>query len=447
PIPPPPPVASITLSPPLITLDEGGTATFAATLRDAAGTVLTGRTIAWSSSDTTVGTVSSAGTVTGIAEGDTITIRATSEGQSATARVVVLSPYFIATSFSTQRYHTCAVRASGGTWCWGDFFHGRLGNPANTTMGTKMRVATTEVFVQVAAGQDNSCALTATGRAWCWGWSNGGANGDGVANLGVVQTPTAVVGNLQFVEIHAGASVACGITAARLAYCWGLNGNGVLGTGTGAASNPSPQPVVGLLPFGTYAMQFSHVCGITTSAQALCWGFGGLGNIGDGSFNASRSTPTAVSGGRKYVSIAAGYQHSCAIDDAGAAWCWGKGGFGQLGDGGTGNQFVPVRVSGNAVFTQVVTGDTHSCALTTAGDTWCWGRNQLGQLGSGSTASSLVPVPVVGAPKFARLFAAEVHTCGITSQRRVYCWGNNSFGQLGAAPSTSVNVPTALTRP
>ncbi|MGH7572766.1 MAG: Ig-like domain-containing protein, partial [Gemmatimonadota bacterium] len=67
------PVASVTVSPPFATITtQNGTKTLTATLRDAAGNILTGRPISWSSSNTTVATVSGSGgtaTVTGKANG------------------------------------------------------------------------------------------------------------------------------------------------------------------------------------------------------------------------------------------------------------------------------------------------------------------------------------------------------------------------------------------
>jgi uncharacterized protein YjdB len=61
-----------------------------ATLKDAAGTVLTGRTVTWSSSDVQVATVSSTGAVTALAPGS-VTISVASEGRLSTATVVVLA--------------------------------------------------------------------------------------------------------------------------------------------------------------------------------------------------------------------------------------------------------------------------------------------------------------------------------------------------------------------
>jgi len=82
------PVATISLQPASVTLQRNMTSTLTATLKDASGNVLTGRDIAWSSSDTTIARVSTAGVVTALRLG-TAVMTATSEGRSANASVTV----------------------------------------------------------------------------------------------------------------------------------------------------------------------------------------------------------------------------------------------------------------------------------------------------------------------------------------------------------------------
>jgi uncharacterized protein YjdB len=84
-------VASVTVTPSPASVVTGGSLQLTATLRDAAGNVLSGRTVTWSSSNPTVAAVLPGGLVTGgIAGGATIT--ATSEGRSGTASVTVTLP-------------------------------------------------------------------------------------------------------------------------------------------------------------------------------------------------------------------------------------------------------------------------------------------------------------------------------------------------------------------
>jgi hypothetical protein len=86
PPPPPVPVASVAVTPPSNNLFVGQTVQLSVTTKDSVGNVLTGRTILWGSSGTTVATVSASGLVTAKAAGSA-TITATSEGRSATAAV------------------------------------------------------------------------------------------------------------------------------------------------------------------------------------------------------------------------------------------------------------------------------------------------------------------------------------------------------------------------
>jgi len=105
-----PPVATVTVSPAPLNTFVGTTSQMTATTKDAAGNVLTGRTIAWTSSNTAVATVSSTGQVTGVAQGSA-TITATSETKSGTSTVNVgLAP--VATVTVTPATATVAEDAT-----------------------------------------------------------------------------------------------------------------------------------------------------------------------------------------------------------------------------------------------------------------------------------------------------------------------------------------------
>lgn len=82
-------------------LTAGGTQAQAVT-RDAAGTVLTGRAVQWTSSNPAVATVNDAGQVVGVAVGST-TITATSEGRMGQALLSVRSPVATVVFTGTKR--------------------------------------------------------------------------------------------------------------------------------------------------------------------------------------------------------------------------------------------------------------------------------------------------------------------------------------------------------
>jgi len=161
----------------------------------------------------------------------------------------------------------------------------------------------------------------------------------------------------------------------------------------------------------------------------------------------------------RFVAVSAGGWHTCAIALGGAAYCWGYGRFGQLGNGDTGSSPVPVPVAGDHRFVSVTAGRFHTCGLTADSAAFCWGGNWVGQIGTDSLgdsctnpkepqkpfACSLRPRPVAGGHHFAALSSGALHACGVTGSGEAYCWGNGGPGVLGsdAAPVTAT-VPIAV---
>jgi len=84
----PVPVANVSLTVQLTSIAVGQTTTITASLTDAQGNSLTGRTVTWTSSAPAVASVTSAGLVTGLAVGQA-TITAASEGKSAQTTISV----------------------------------------------------------------------------------------------------------------------------------------------------------------------------------------------------------------------------------------------------------------------------------------------------------------------------------------------------------------------
>ena len=85
-------VATVTIDPASATIAPGATSQFSAITRDASGNLLTGRTITWSSSNSSVASVSTTGLAAGVTPGGPVTITATSEGKSGSAQVTVQAP-------------------------------------------------------------------------------------------------------------------------------------------------------------------------------------------------------------------------------------------------------------------------------------------------------------------------------------------------------------------
>jgi len=93
--PPPPPgdsVATVTVTPDSAIVPAGDTTSFVATLRDSSGTLLSGRLVSWSTSDSTVARIEaifgSTVVIRALASGSSL-VTASSEGRSGSAIIVV----------------------------------------------------------------------------------------------------------------------------------------------------------------------------------------------------------------------------------------------------------------------------------------------------------------------------------------------------------------------
>jgi alpha-tubulin suppressor-like RCC1 family protein len=226
---------------------------------------------------------------------------------------------------------------------------------------------------------------------------------------------------LPLTGVAQGYHASCMLAGDGQAWCWGRNAYGELGAVTTATCSGGNiactwQPVAAqaTLRFAAFSMGQVHGCGIDTAGRTWCWGFGLGGQLGDGARADSRA-PVQVAGGHDFTAIDAGRDAllSCALDRAGAAWCWGPAGGGALGNGTTDASAVPVQVLSPQPFVSVGAGSEFGCGLDAAGQAWCWGRNAYGKLGLGRPGAATLPQPVVGAHRFTQLVVGGQHACGL----------------------------------
>ncbi|PYP50531.1 MAG: chromosome condensation regulator RCC1 [Gemmatimonadetes bacterium] len=203
------------------------------------------------------------------------------------------------------------------------------------------------------------------------------------------------------------------------------------------------------LPLASVSAGSGHACGLTPAGAAYCWGYNGYGDLGNGA-NTSTTTAVPVSGGLTFATVSVGDgvatlgQHTCGLTGAGAARCWGYNAFGQLGNGTTSPSATPIAVSGGLTFVAVSAGGTHTCALTSAGAAYCWGANASGNLGDSTRTDSKTPVLVSGGLTFGTVSSGEAHTCAVTAAGAAYCWGFNFDGELGDGTTTNRSTPVAV---
>ena len=451
------PVATVTVTPAAVTMASTSTFGLTATTYDHAGKVLTGRLVAWSTSNPAAATVSSTGLVTAQSPG-TATITATSEGVSGTSAVTVTSipsGNLVFSALTTGSTHTCGI-AGGAAYCWGYDGDGQVGN-GSTSAAVPLPAAVSGglSFAALSAGYWATCGIASSGPAYCWGANVTGLFGNGSQTNSL--TPVPAASGLALAALYQGDQHTCGLTPGGAAYCWGWNRYGQLGNGS-TTDSPVPAAVSGGLTFATISTSgpADHTCGVTTGGSAYCWGFNRSGQIGAPTSGVCTLpldrkgtvpcawAPVAVSGGLTFTAVSAGYSHTCGIATGGAAYCWGDNSAGELGDGTTTNRSMPVAVAGGLTFTAVSVGLRASCGLAPSGAAYCWGTNAHGDLGDGTNITRTTPVAVLGAISFVTVGVGSGQVCGLTAGGTAYCWGENLRGQLGNGTTTDSYTPVKV---
>jgi len=338
--------------------------------------------------------------------------------------------------------HSCVLRG-GEAYCWGSNERGQLGTGGRDRQATPVPVAGGVRFAAISLGNSHSCALTPQGALFCWGANDRGQVGDNGTEDRTAPTP--VAGGRRYRVVSASLAHSCALGEGGEAYCWGANDAGQLGDNS-RIDRRAPTRVAGGLRFTTVTTGWKHSCALDREGRAYCWGENANGQLGVGG-TADRSAPTPVSGDLRFARIGAGMAHTCALTTVGEAYCWGRNNFGQLGTGTAGgNEPTPVRVAGGDLYVALAVGSVHNCALLYGGAARCWGRNSYGQLGDGTTTDRPLPTAVYGGVSFQRLTANGAHSCGVAAGG-TFCWGYNVAGQLGDGSADNRARPTAVTRP
>jgi alpha-tubulin suppressor-like RCC1 family protein len=188
------------------------------------------------------------------------------------------------------------------------------------------------------------------------------------------------------------------------------------------------------------AAGYDHSCAINDDGTVRCWGEGANGRLGYGG-SADKSSPTATSSlgtGRTAIDISAGGDHTCAVLDNGSVTCWGGNTYGQLGDGTTSSRTTPTQtLSLGRPAVAVEAGWYFTCALLDNGAVSCWGKNNQGQLGRGYENASTdthqatpgLTLPMPGGRPVLTMDISHYMACGVVDNGSIACWGQYGGGQ------------------
>ena len=339
--------------------------------------------------------------------------------------------------------------ATAGTWS---------GTPTPTLSYNWYRCVGSASTATLTAPTDCSLISGASGATYNFTQSDVGSYIRGIeiaqSASGINYAYTASVGPIQESRVLAsGAGFNC-VIKLGFVYCWGNNGYGQLGNGTTTNVTTIPSTPVAFSD-GSYLKnvvsidaEANQACAITTAGAMYCWGYNGHGELGDGT-TTNRSYPTQVSGlSSGVVGLGMGLYHTCAIKTSGTLWCWGANNYAALGDNTTTQRTSPVQVLAASAtnitgVTQVSAGYYYTCAIKNGG-AFCWGYNGYNNLGDGSSTQRNYPTQVSGLTSgITDIAAGYIQACAVKNGA-AYCWGYNTSGQLGDGTATQRATPVAV---
>jgi alpha-tubulin suppressor-like RCC1 family protein len=236
---------------------------------------------------------------------------------------------------SAGRLHTCGVRENGKLYCWGYGAMGQLGYVSGGgDPNVPSRVGSFEDWTTVSAGGDHTCGVRANGKLYCWGFDNAGQVGDGNGTTTTGPPTPRRIGSFEdWSDVSAGGAHTCGIRHDGKLYCWGGDGSGEVGNGSPSSPVDAPQRIGTFEDWSEVSAGGGHTCGVRRNGKLYCWGYDNKGQVGDGDAAFAAITPRRIGSFEDWATASAGSLHSCGVRENGKLYCWGNDDSGQVGDG------------------------------------------------------------------------------------------------------------------
>ena len=272
---------------------------------------------------------------------------------------------------------TCAKKTASGLdtlYCWGYNGYGQLGqNSADgSAHSTPLQVAgLTNVRIKqfdvAESDYGEVCVVLGgvdDGKIKCWGYNGYGQLGDGTTTDRTGPTFVQSIGSSlpKAVRVQIGAELTSDLSVCALLEdgtlaCWGENNYGQLGDGTTTIRKAPVRvldgatnlPLTGITDFvvGTH-WGISTVCALQNTGNVYCWGYNGIGQVGNGYQNSPVMKASRVLGvsGATGLYGASWYSRGtfCALLRDNTLKCWGDNTYGQMGTGNAG-AYHPTAVS------------------------------------------------------------------------------------------------------
>ncbi|MFC4158929.1 RCC1 domain-containing protein [Chitinimonas lacunae] len=175
------------------------------------------------------------------------------------------------------------------------------------------------------------------------------------------------------------------------------------------------------------AAGWDHSLALDANGTVYAWGSDISGQLGSNR-NLAQLLPQRLSLPVPAIAVAGGDHFSLALGRDGTVWAWGDNGYGQLADRQRIPRAAPGKVAGLSAISGIAAGDDHALALKSDGSVWSWGRPQ----GSDTALAGQSEVKrVEGLSGIRQIAAGADHSLALDASGQVWTWGDNDCGQLG----------------
>lgn len=363
-------------------------------------------------------------------------------GETVTALTTPLGAETNVTTISVgySNSYTCFSR-SGQIYCTGYAGYSNLGDGYQNAFHTPF-IATNISGLgspsKVSFGQYQACGLF-SGAVKCWGWNNGYRSGNQSPEA-VYTEPTPVKGlTAGYIDVVTAATGACALHSSGSLKCWG--GVIVRGQGSGGSASGNPISPIGL-DSGVTAVfappSQSMICAIKNN-ELYCWGANELGNVGTGG-TSDQYTPKKIIGGEDVISVQFSSYSTCILKTDEKVYCVGDNRYGSMGVGDTTPRYTYTEVPGLSGIKQLSAGTGTFCVRHSNNTVSCWGRLVPGYFNTNRTTPTLVS----SLTNTTEIYGSYENLCAKT-EGIMKCWASNQYGQfgIGTAVDTNIDIPTA----
>ncbi|KAH9252067.1 hypothetical protein BASA81_010049 [Batrachochytrium salamandrivorans] len=353
--------------------------------------------------------------------------------------LVGLSDFATAKRLAGMGPNFLVLQHDGQVFAVGSNNYGQLGlNTATNALLPQAMLFVTNAS-DVSAGTYHSCLIDS--QVKCAGYNFLYQLGDGtINNRNVLVSTIGLDSGIE--EVYCGYSASCARMTSGKAQCWGLFANVII---------TSPVNITVSGDIQSISVGDAHACIVEVGGKLYCMGNNGNGQLGTGNI-INQAVPIQVVGlaANNIVSVACGLYHTCAVNAAGAMFCWGEWSYGQLGNPSiTSDSPNPVQVTGiTSGAASAWTGRFNSFALMQNGTVWAFGRDNYGVFGTGSIGAKSAPILYgQGVSGVVELRGGYLTTCVLLQNDRVWCTGRNQNGQLGVGNTTNFQTLVEMQLP